>query len=160
MGTERYASAHGARLRRTWPQRFVIVCGMALVVLSLASAWGLSEVYNSVGEIQRYVVAPDLLDENVDPGGPRNVLLIGSTETEGLDEGDAILTARGNERLADTIMLLRIDPAAREAAVMSINRDLYIPNIAGYAGKINGAYSVGNVDLLLEVIQEYLDVPI
>lgn len=160
MQTPSYTNEPRVRLRRTWPQRFVIVAGMTLVVLSLASAWGLAEVYNSVGEIERYVVAPDLLEDAGDPGGPRNVLLIGSTEIDGLEGDDAILSGRGNERLADTIMILRIDPGSREAAVMSINRDVYIPNVAGYAGKINGAYQVGNVDLLLRVVQDYLQIPI
>ena len=90
MRTRSYTNEPNVRLRRTWPQRFVIVAGMTLVVLSLASAWGLAEVYNSVGEIERYVVAPDLLEDIGDPGGPRNILLIGSTETDGLEEGDAI----------------------------------------------------------------------
>jgi LCP family protein required for cell wall assembly len=43
---------------------------------------------------------------------------------------------------------------------MSINRDLYIPNVAGYSGRINGAVSSGGIDLLLAVVGEYLDVPI
>jgi LCP family protein required for cell wall assembly len=150
------------RLRRTWPQRFVILGGMALVMVSLVSAWGIADSYNSAGEFVRYEAAEGLLTEQdeSDPGGPRNILLVGTTENEGIDPDDPLLSGRPNTLLSDTIMLLRVEPNTSQAYVMSINRDLYIPNIAGYSGRINGAVSAGGIDLLLAVVGQYLDVPI
>jgi LCP family protein required for cell wall assembly len=150
------------RLRRTWPQRFVILGGMALVVVSLVSAWGISDSYNSAGEFIRYQPVEGLLEERDEsnPGGPRNILLVGTTENEGIDKDDPLLSGRPNTLLSDSIMLLRVEPNTGQAWVMSINRDLYIPNIAGYSGRINGAISSGGIDLLLAIVGEYLDVPI
>lgn len=151
----------GDRYRRTWPQRFTLVAGMALVVLSLASAWGLAEAYNSVGEIQRIAVAAGILEEELQSATePRNILLVGTTSLEGLGEDDYFTGLREDEKLADTIMLLRLEPATAQATVMSINRDVGVPNVAGYAGKINGAYSTGDMELLLQVVKEMLNVPI
>jgi LCP family protein required for cell wall assembly len=151
-----------SRLRRTWPQRFVILGGMALVIVSLVSAWGISDSYNSAGEFIRYQADEGLLEEHddSDPGGPRNVLLVGTTENEGIEADDPLLSGRPNTLLSDTIMLLRVEPNTHKAWVMSINRDLYIPNVAGYSGRINGAISAGGIDLLLAVVGQYLDVPI
>jgi LCP family protein required for cell wall assembly len=150
------------RLRRTWPQRFVIVGGIALVVMSLVAAWGIADSYNNAGEFIRYQAQEGLLEErdDSDPGGPRNILLVGTTENEGIDPDDPLLSGRPNTLLSDTIMLLRVEPNTRQAWVMSINRDLYIPNVAGYSGRINGAVSSGGIDLLLAVVGQYLDVPI
>jgi LCP family protein required for cell wall assembly len=151
-----------SRLRRTWPQRFVIVGGIALVVLSLVAAWGIADSYNSAGEFIRYQAEEGLLEEHDDsnPGGPRNILLVGTTENEGIEADDPLLSGRPNTLLSDTIMLLRVEPNTQQAWVMSINRDLFIPNIAGYSGRINGAVSSGGIDLLLAIVGEYLDVPI
>jgi LCP family protein required for cell wall assembly len=153
--------ASGDRYRRTWPQRFTLVAGMALVVLSLASAWGLSEVYNSIGEVPRIEVAAGILEEELQSATePRNILLVGTTSLEGLSEDDYFTGIREDENLADTIMLLRIEPVTAQATVMSINRDVKVPNAAGYSGKINGAYSHGGMELLLQVVKEMLNVPI
>jgi LCP family protein required for cell wall assembly len=154
--------ARQTRLRRTWPQRLVIVGGIALVVLSLVSAWGISDSYNNAGEFIRYQAEEGLLEEHDEsnPGGPRNILLVGTTENEGIAADDPLLSGRPNTLLSDTIMLLRVEPNTRQAFVMSINRDLYIPNVAGFSGKINGAISSGGIDTLLAVVGSYLDVPI
>jgi LCP family protein required for cell wall assembly len=150
------------RLRRSWPQRFVILGGMALVVVSLVSAWGISDSYNSAGEFIRYQPDEGLLDEqdSSNPGGPRNILLVGTTENEGIEKDDPLLSGRPNTLLSDTIMLLRVEPNTGQAWLMSINRDLYIPNIAGFSGKINGAIRTGGIDTLLAIVGQYLDVPI
>jgi LCP family protein required for cell wall assembly len=135
---------------------------MGLVVVSLISAWGISDTYNSAGEFVRYRPDAGLLtaQDGSGPGGPRNILLVGTTENEGVDPNDPLLSGRANTLLSDTIMLLRVEPNTGQAVVMSINRDLYIPNIAGYSGKINGAIRTGGIDTLLAVVGQYLDVPI
>jgi LCP family protein required for cell wall assembly len=86
--------------------------------------------------------------------------VIGTTETAGISEDDASVGDRPNERLADTIMLVRVEPATQQASVLSVNRDLWIPDVAGYRGRINGAYQAGDADLLITVLREYLGVEI
>lgn len=79
------------------------------------------------------------LDQNVDPSklkgegdGRVNILMMGRGG-EGHDGAD----------LTDTIILVSIDPIAKEASMLSIPRDLYVP-VPGYSSmKINAAFSTG-----------------
>jgi LCP family protein required for cell wall assembly len=74
------------------------------------------------------------LDE-VDPGGPRTFMILGSDAREGADAGMA--------PRSDTILLVRADPDKDAIAVMSIPRDLKV-DIPGHGeGKINGAFELG-----------------
>jgi polyisoprenyl-teichoic acid--peptidoglycan teichoic acid transferase len=74
------------------------------------------------------------LDE-VDPGGPRTFMILGSDAREGADSGMA--------PRSDTILLARADPDKDAIAVMSIPRDLKV-EIPGHGeGKINGAFELG-----------------
>lgn len=104
------------------------------------------------------------LDENVDPNllkgegdGRINILLIGIGGAEH-QAGD----------LADSIMVVSIDPLSKDVAMLSIPRDLYLP-IPNYGStKINAAhaygeqydYPGGGPKLLSETISKNLGVPI
>lgn len=151
-------------LRRTWPQRFVLLFSVALIATCLFAASTIAGLYESVGEIQRIAISPDVLTgrDTSDPGGPRNILLIGTTENDGIEKNDDLLAGRPNTRLADTIMLLRLEPATGQAAVMSINRDLWVERRSGYTyqGRINGAMQTGGVESLVKVVQGFLGVPV
>jgi len=41
---------------------------------------------------------------------PRNILILGWTDSSGIDSGDDLLAGREEAKLADTMMLVRIDP--------------------------------------------------
>lgn len=100
------------------------------------------------------------LQDQVDPAqlkgegdGRVNLLLIG------VDEGKS---------LSDSIILLSLDPIAKDVAMVSIPRDMYV-EIPGYgSAKINAAHSYGeNYDyegggpaLLSETLSQTLDAPI
>lgn len=72
----------------------------------------------------------------------RNILLVGTDNSSGLDEDNPILKGRGGEHLADTIMILRVDPVAKQAALLSIPRDTWVPVAPNWGTtKINGALS-------------------
>jgi LCP family protein required for cell wall assembly len=136
---------------------------MGLVGVSLAAAWGLSDAYNSVGEIRRFYVPDDVLTEPEDRSSsePRNILLIGSTENEGIEPGSAILEGREDVALADTIMVLRVEPAAGKALLLTINRDIRVPEGPwGYQGMINGAYDGRDPSTLIRVIRDYIGIEI
>jgi len=77
------------------------------------------------------------LDENVDPArlngegdGRINILLLG--------KGGAGHTAPD---LTDTILVASIDPIQKEAALLSVPRDMYVRNEKGYSSKINAVYA-------------------
>ncbi len=73
--------------------------------------------------------------DQVDPGGPRTFMVLGSDAREGADAG---MPPR-----SDTILLARADPDKDAIAVMSIPRDLKV-EIPGHGeGKINGAFELG-----------------
>ncbi|MDY7105237.1 MAG: LCP family protein [Actinomycetota bacterium] len=151
--------APGARLRRTWPQRLLIGFNILLIVVCLATAIGLGYVGNRVGRLQRvalgHVLAPTA-EAGAATSGVRTFLIVGTDNAEELDEDDPVLAGRNvGSQLTDTIMLLRVDPAAERAALLSLPRDLWLP-IAGTGSnqRINAAYSVGGPDTLIETIND------
>jgi LCP family protein required for cell wall assembly len=148
-------------LRRTWPQRLILLFSVSLVATCVFAASSIAGLYATVGDIERIAISPGVLDARADddPGGPRNILLIGTTENEGIDSNDDLLAGRANTRLADTLMLLRLEPAPGQAAVMSINRDLWVRE-GSYEGRINGAMQTGGVESLVKVVQKFLGVPV
>ena len=70
---------------------------------------------------------------------PRNILVLGWTDQSGIDTSDDLVAGREEAKLADTMMLVRLDPTAATAAVISIPRDL---SFDGY-NKINAAVALG-----------------
>jgi LCP family protein required for cell wall assembly len=91
--------------------------------------------------------------DNVDPGGPQTILLLGSDQ-RWVDIEDR------NPVRSDTIILLRLDPSKGATSVMSIPRDLKV-NIPGHGtDKINAAYAIGGPALSVETIKSLLHIPI
>ncbi|CAN5691427.1 MAG: LCP family protein [Ilumatobacteraceae bacterium] len=81
----------------------------------------------------------------IDPDSP----YAGAFGTEGED--------RVGER-SDTIMVLRVDPAASRVAVLSFPRDLYVRLPSGNRGRINSAYERDDPQRLINTIFENFDV--
>ena len=103
-------------------------------------------------------------------GPPRNILLVGTDSAVGLDPDDP---AANRDRsagigLADTIMIVRLDPALAKATIMSLPRDLYVTiykdGIPIRAEKLASALLVGGLEkgapTLVETITNNFDVPI
>ncbi|MEE9414683.1 MAG: LCP family protein, partial [Acidimicrobiales bacterium] len=107
--------------------------------------------------------ASQLLSPQVEPGEPQNFLLVGSDSAARLDEGASAaqgrdLSTEAKRSRADTMMLLRVDPATGSAAVLSLPRDLWVP-INGKEQKLNAAFLEGP-DLLVETVKSYFDVDV
>lgn len=147
------------RYRRTWPQRLVLLSCVGLIGTSLYTASTVKTVYDDVASIRRIEIPVDVLTDRtkVDRGEARNILLLGTTENDGIDSGDELLAGRGNTLLADTIMVLRVEPNTGQAYVMSINRDIYVPALRG---KINEAVQFGGIGRAVKVVKDFLDIPI
>ena len=127
------------KYRRTWPERFVLVIGVALITGCLYGAWYISDIKETFGDIPRVAVSPGVLADIGDVKfEPRNILVLGWTDSSGIESGDDLLLGRSEAKLADTVMLLRIDPTAATAAVLSLPRDLLIGG-----SRINQAVSLG-----------------
>ena len=102
------------------------------------------------------------LDTNLDPGGAKNFLLVGTDSDEGLDPDDPVTIGRNDEALnSDTMIVLRIDPEKDEAAMLSVPRDLWVP-IAGTNGRnrINSALASGGPNgrtTLIETVENFFE---
>jgi polyisoprenyl-teichoic acid--peptidoglycan teichoic acid transferase len=89
--------------------------------------------------------------EDVKPGGPRTLLVLGS-DRRSKRSADAKI---GFVPRSDTILLVRLDPKRKRVAVMSIPRDLAV-TIPGHGDqmKINQAYDFGGAKLTTETVKE------
>jgi LCP family protein required for cell wall assembly len=105
--------------------------------------------------------------EVVPTGPPQNYLIVGSDNAEDLDADSLALNGRDGEvanNLADTIMVVRTDPAAGVISVLSIPRDLEV-TVAGSGSvqKINAAFNYtephdDRVVRLVNTVEENLDI--
>lgn len=144
-----------AASRRSGPQRLLLAVGVVLTVVAVASAavvgWGAWKLRS----IDRADVS---LDELI-ADGPANYLIVGSDSRAG---GDPVDPSAGVDHapLADTIMLLRVDPATKAARMLSLPRDLWVTlPTTGEPGRINTAYAKGPQELI-DTLRAELDVPI
>lgn len=94
----------------------------------------------------------EVLDEPTAPEEPVNILIVGKDSREELQDS-------GPGR-ADAIMLLRLDPKSMKGYLISILRDTKV-EIPGYGvNKINAAFAWGGEKLLIQVVQDFLGLPI
>ena len=146
------------KYRRSWPQRICLLLGVAIAAAGLKAATEISDVQQQLGEIPRVNVSPGLLAEVGDiTAEARNILIIGSDDVVGLDRNDPLLQygSRGG-RNTDTMMILRIDPVAGSAAVLSIPRDLSF----NAARKVNSYAALGDPEPLIRVLTQQFDIEI
>ena len=162
------AVSGGGRLRRTWPQRLLIVFNSFAILAALASAGLVAYGKRTVSDIPRVLIAGPGVQppEDLEPGAPQNFLLVGVDSDEGLAADDPIRDGRDGsvEGLrSDTIMIVRIDPGAGEARILSFPRDLWV-DIPGFGrNRINSAIQYGKEagpNLLIETIKVNFDIDI
>lgn len=156
-------AAPGARLRRSWPQRFLISFNCFLIALCVLAASAVGYSYYRFGNIPRVALGEFLTDEP--PGRPRNYLLVGSDSRAFVEGGEDLNSFGGQSdsggQRADTIILVRVDPEAGTASMMSFPRDLWV-TIAGTGGqeqRINTAFENGPGQLI-QTIESNFDIPI
>jgi LCP family protein required for cell wall assembly len=156
-----------ARARRRWPRRLLIAANIfvALSVVATAAAYAYFRI--QVGRID--TVPGEAMCEVLHrcgddlPTQPMNVLLVGSDTRATIEpeETRSFGSTRqvGGQR-SDTIIVLRIDPKQKQAAMLSVPRDLYV-KIAGTArsGRINDAFQAGP-ERLIATITETFGIPI
>ena len=157
-------------LRRTWPQRLVVVASLLVIVSAIASAQTVSYVEEVWEEVTRVPIVGtvqyghDLLHTDTQPGEPVNFLVVGTDSTidvqqnGGADGAGGV--ASGPRALADVIMLVRLDPEAKSAWVLSIPRDLWAEIPGAQDHKINSALLIGGAPLLVATVSSMFDVDI
>jgi LCP family protein required for cell wall assembly len=150
-----------ARARhRTWPQRVVVVLGCLVVMACLGTAWVAAYVGVRYGQIDRI---SDIDLRPLAAGEPANFLVVGTDSRAGIEpdgaDAAAFLGDPGCD-CTDTIMVVRVDPEEKQAYVLSLPRDLYLPiSGTGKTQRINTAHQHG-VQTLIDTIQDNFDIPI
>ena len=154
------------RRRRTWTQRALLLAGLLLAIGCFGAAKIFWDARAVLADLPRIRVGPNVLAQEGEPGEPLNFLLVGVDSSEGLDPNDPVrvgrdIVAEANGRfLSDTILLMRLDPATGDAAVLSIPRDLYVEVPGSSSWKINSTLLIGGMDKLIETINTNLEVPV
>jgi LCP family protein required for cell wall assembly len=154
-----------ARLRRTWPQRLLIAFNLTLIVACLTGAGGLGYFYHQFGKLPKVDIKEGILAPAQPPGEPQNFLLVGSDSRAFVEAGSSdqqhfgTAAATGDAR-ADTIILVRVDPQTRRAAMVSFPRDLWIPIAPdGHPQRINTAFEAGPQQLIQTISSDF-NIPI
>lgn len=161
-------SARG-RLRRTWPQRLLIVFNVMAIVAALGSAGAIAYGKSTVNEIKRtsgldrgVIVPVDELEDD----SPRNFLVLGLDDAEGLDPDDPVMSRRDEETRGtvrpDVLMIVQINPGTQQARILSLNRDIWVDIPGRSSQRINAAFGYGGGDaaLLIETIRENFGIEI
>lgn len=154
------AVAEVGRSRRRPARVAVGAFAAAAVVAAVVAASTFAYVRVKLGDVERIDLSADLAG-SADVSGPMTVLLVGSDSRAGLDAEDRERFG-GPEQVAaaraDTIMVLRVDPEAGTAAVLSLPRDLWLPiDGAGAEQRINTALA-GGPGVLVRTVQSALGI--
>lgn len=94
----------------------------------------------------------------------KNFLITGADNNACIDPDSPYAGAFGNREnmgeRSDTIMVMRIDPATKQGAVLSFPRDLWVKIAGGNKSRINSAYVKDNPQKLIDTIYNNFGVPI
>lgn len=143
---------------RSWPQRLAIALGVTVSMVCVLAASAVGYVYWKTGRFGRANISLDKVTSNL---AARNYLIIGSDSRANIDPSaaDAAAFVGGGTptgQRSDTILLLRVDPVAGDATMLSFPRDLWV-NIANRSqkAKINSAYGQGRQVLVDTIRQDF-----
>jgi LCP family protein required for cell wall assembly len=174
------------RLRRTWPQRLSLAASSATGVACLSLAAGLGVANHKLGQLQRVdihqapPVTTPIVPASTIPGETttsteaplpvidlkaQNYLLVGSDKRGCLSPDSpyygGLYDGKDTGENSDTIMLIRADPDASQAAILSFPRDLWV-KLAGSnsSGKINSVFQNANPSRLVATIKQNFQVEV
>lgn len=148
------------RGRRTWRERALLCLSGSLSIALLVTAGGLAYVYTKYSQLSRVTLGSVLTDSGSDE--PQNFLLVGVDSAANLDPDDPATAGResiGGLR-SDTVMVLRVEPRAGGASLLSLPRDLWVPLASGGNQRINAAIQNGGPGELIDTIEQYLGIPV
>ena len=163
-GTSRQGPAHASPRARSRKRTAAWVTGtLALVLVLVAGAaagygWYLNHEIHRV-DLRNLTSAPAKGDD----AGTENILMIGSTDRCALKVQNPAygLCSQGvNGVNSDVVMILHLNPAHHTVSILSIPRDLFVPNArSDGANKIDAALYQGP-DRLIAAIEEDFGIPI
>jgi polyisoprenyl-teichoic acid--peptidoglycan teichoic acid transferase len=145
---------------RGWKRRLVLAFVIALGFAVSGAAGGfayffpaLTTAIQDTGHtISRGSPAPSSTPAvDAAPGQPFTVLLLGS---------DNDVRFSGNKVLTQSMILTRIDPAAKHVVMLSIPRDTFVPLSTGGTDKIDKAYLYGGANAAVTTVENAFHVHI
>jgi LCP family protein required for cell wall assembly len=152
----RRASAASWRIRLL-PSLATLLIGMALAALSGGFAYFLPAIITGVQATGQSganaAPSPSPLSPSASPTplGAFTVLLLGSDDDAKFDPAHV---------LTQSMILVRVDPAAKSVVMLSIPRDLWVPLSVGGTAKIDGAYSYGGANAAVTTVERNFKVHI
>lgn len=153
-------------MRRRWPRRALLAANVIVLCLLLLGVSAFAYVDWRFSQVKRMAVAGLMptgsnAQSPAGPEPPMTVLLVGS-DTRALGKGSSAAFGNATQvtgQRSDTIVLVRVVPATKSVALLSIPRDLLVP-VAGYGiTRVNAAFG-GGPDLLVSTIEQDLGIDI
>ena len=132
-------------------KRYLI--GVVLIVVSVGAATSVA-AFDEVGNVVDAIRSGEKLDlggdiAEADAGKPQTIMLIGSDKrAKGARD-----YADGGAR-SDTLILVRLDPAKKRTALLSLPRDLKVRIPGRGVDKLNAAYAYGGARLTLKTVKQ------
>jgi polyisoprenyl-teichoic acid--peptidoglycan teichoic acid transferase len=151
--------------RHRWARRTALGVALLLVIAMVLGGAGWFYVNYRIGQITTVNVPVLNKKPAPKPGQPFNILLVGSDsradcKTPTCESHLGSQGTSGGQR-SDVIIILRVVPATRQLAMLSIPRDTFVPiaNSGGSYNKINAAFNYGP-NQLVATIEDDFHIPI
>lgn len=145
---EDFMRAEKKKKKRKWLR----IIGIIVLVFLVSIGAYLFTVYKSLTTAVDTMHEPidrEQRDITFDNQEPFTALMLGVDEREG-DKGRS-----------DTIIVLTVNPQKNSVKMLSIPRDTYTEIIGrGTQDKINHAYAFGGVEMAMDTVENFLDIPI
>lgn len=135
-----------------------LTIGLSIIIFcALGSGIYSYSIYNKVGKtvenmhepIERKVSEKRTEEIQFEEKDPISILILGVDEREG-DRGRS-----------DTIIVMTVNPTSKSMQMISIPRDTRTQIIGrGFDDKINHAYAFGGVEMAMDTVENFLDIPI
>lgn len=136
----------------------LILLGILLIVITAGSGFALYAAHEAKGAIDK-IYKPIANNRHADEkeidtssADPFSILLLG------IDSGGLGRTDQGR---SDTTMVVTINPKEKRTTITSIDRDYLIKIVGNNThDKLNSAYSYGGVEMTIDTLENFLDMPI
>ncbi|HEY9720857.1 MAG TPA: LCP family protein [Oscillatoriaceae cyanobacterium] len=133
------------------------------IAVSLSASLGLLVGKSAHGRLQQAAVPAAPVRHSALPlvpqlNEPTNVLFMACDNTDAYEShGREVIGMRAN---TDTMMVARLDPARQQVRLLSIPRDTRVPIPGHGTFKINAANPYGGPELAMQVVSDFLGVPV
>ena len=147
------ADNHTGKKKRKWLR----ITGVVFLLLMIATGVYIYSVYSSLTNavetmhqpIDRDQSSKRMKEVTFEKKEPFSVLMLGVDERPG-DKGRS-----------DTMIVLTVNPELNSTKMLSIPRDTRTEIVGkGFEDKINHAYAFGGVEMSMDTVEEFLDIPI